>query len=419
MKKTFIAILTAMTLLPANAQERLVADGFYRVQNFGTKRYAYICDNTGSINYQTTTADMGAIQLDKTADRRFHDPGSVIYASFKGTAAENKALYDLEAQGTGVYKIINYYVTVVRGSEPNTYWVYEPNYNLYLWDERRSTYYDISNIGTTPVTNPTTGQHDNRLRSWSLAPVNADTDEYLGIAPDTKLQVGGKYYKPYYLAFAFDFASSGMKAYYVSAVKSDAVIISEVKGTVPAATPVIVECSATEADRNRVNLYSTSPAKLSGNQLSGNYFCYGDHGPTAYKVYDASTMRVLGVKDGRLCYVTDTEKKYGTTLEFSAGTTVTYKYCLNSNESYLSVPAGTAAELPVMTQAEYDALHPATKKGDVNGDGLINGTDAALLSSLIAAGKKAQETPLADINGDGLINGTDAALLTSLIAAGK
>lgn len=419
MKKTFIAILAAMTLLPANAQERLVADGFYRVQNYGSKRYAYICDNTGSVNYQATSADMGAIHLDKTADRRLHDPGSVIYASYKGTNAQSNALYNLEAQGTGVYKIISYYVTVVRGSAPNSFWVYEPNYNLYLWDEKRSTRDDTSYIGTDPVINPTTKKTDDNFRSWNLTPVNAATDEYLGIAPDTKLQVGGKFYKPYYLGFAFDFASNGMKAYYVSAVKSDAVIISEVKGTVPAATPVIVECSATDAANNRVNLYSTSPAKLSGNQLCGNYFCYEDHGPTAYKVYDASTMRVLGVKDGRLCYVADTEQKYCTTLEFSAGTTVTDKYCLNSNESYLSVPAGTAAELPVMTQAEYDALHPATKKGDVNGDGQVNAVDVSMLYRAIAAGTKAANAPLYDIDGNGTINAVDVSVLYRIIASGK
>lgn len=414
MKKTFLLLLSAMTLLPTSAQDRLVADGFYRVQNYGSKRYAYVYDNTGSVNLSTTSADMGAIVLAKDPNKRFCDPASVLYASCKGKSG-TLYLYDLETQGTGVNKIINYYVTVVKPTEADIYWVYEPTYNMYLWDEIRSTYYDTSHMGTNSVKDAQ-NRVDNNYRSWSILPVNAATSEYLGIKPSDALHVGSKYYKPYYLGFAFDFASNGMKAYYVSDVKTDAVIISEAKGTVPAATPVIVECSSNDGSANRINLYHDSPAKIANNKLSGNYFCYANHGPTAYRVYDAATMRVLGVKDGRLCYVTDNAMKYGTKLEFSDGTNTTTKYCLNANESYLQVPAGTAADLPVMTQEEYDALHPATKKGDINGDGKVDAVDVAYLYRAIAAGTQASAAPQYDIDGNGSIDAIDVAMIYRIIA---
>lgn len=367
-------LLTTLALCTLAADALQVSNGFYHVQNYGTKRYAYVLDSSGSIDISNTTADMGAISLDKTPDRRFTDPASVIYIAGKGKY-EGYDLYDLEAQGTGVYKIINYYVTVTPSPVAGTYWVYQPTYNMYLCDPVTSTSYPISYIST---------QGGNaQTRSWSIFPVSASTDEYLGLAPNPKLKIGDKYYKPYYFGFGLDLTSSGMKAYYVTDVKTDAVIIAPITGTIPAATPVIIECSSTAAANNRVNPVYTTPAKISGNRLSGNYFCYADHKPTGYRAYDAKTMRVLSVVDGHLCYVTDTQHTLTTQLEVDD----VLGYYINANESYLQVPEGTAATLPVMTQAEYDALHPAGVKGDINGDGKVSSTDALVLYRLISAGK--------------------------------
>lgn len=405
-------LLSCLASLGLGALAQSVDNGFYRVQNYGTKRYAYVYDYTGSIDVQATRADMGAIVLFRSPEKRLTDPASVIYVSKKGKAGSND-LYDLESQGTGVFKIINYYVNVHTSHVPGAYYVYETKYSQYLYDGSNSPTRDQSYVTTsTNVKVP-----DNKC--WNVIPVSATTDEYLGIEPAATMKVGAKYYKPYYLGFAMDFASSGMKAYYVSDVKPDAVIIKEVVGTIPAATPVIVECSSPNATNNRVTLKYQSPAAITGNKLTGCYFCFENHGPTAYKEYDAATMRLLSVKDGRLCYVTDTAHELSTLLEFSNGTTSTFRYCIPANSSYLQVPAGTAAELPVMTEAEYDALHPATKKGDINGDGSVNSTDALVLNRVIASGKTAAQQPQADINGDGKINSTDALVLNRIIASGK
>lgn len=400
------SILVGLALVSISASAQAIKDGFYRIQNYGSKRYVYVYDNTGSINIPKTTADLGALLLDPTPEKRLHDPASVMYITNYGNG-----IIDLESQDTGVYKIINHYCYIMPGNVQDTYWVYatQGGISLYLWDGRSSL------TGTSSMT--TKERTNGNLRNWSILPVNSTGDEYLGISPT--IQANGKYYKPYYVAFAMDFASQGMKAYYVSDVKSDAVIISEVTGTIPAGTPVIVECSSADVTNNRVNLYRNTPAQLTNNRLSGNYFSFGEHGETGYKVYDKNTMRVLAVKNGKLQYITDTDNSHIAKIEFPDGFEVIYKYCLNANESYLTVPAGTAADLPVMTQAEYDALHPTTKPGDVNGDGKINSTDIAVLYSYIAAGKTAVAAPLGDVNADGKINSTDIAVLYSFIAAGK
>lgn len=389
-----------------------ISEGFYRVQNRYTKRYVYVYDSYGTADYSTLSADMGAIVLQSDANLRFNDPASVIYVSGHGKYS-NYNLYDLESQGTGVHKIINYYVTIVN-SGTNKWSVYEPNHSMYLYDGVAST-----SIARSYMQTQKPQSANNEIGYWSIFPVKSETEEYLGITPHDNLKIGDKYYKPYVLGFAFDFASTGMKAYYVSEIKTDAVIISEVKGTVPAGTPVIVECSSTDCANNRVNVYATSPAKISDNKLSGNYFCYEGHATstTGYKEYDAATMRLLAVVDGKLTYITDTNQEHHTALVFKNGNKQTTRYCLNANESYLTVPAGTAANLTVMTQEEYDASRAMT--GDVNGDKTVDASDVQTLYQLIVKGATITDNAAADVNGDKIIDASDVQTLYQLIVKGK
>lgn len=408
MKHRLFLSLFSIFSLCSFAQQ--VSNGFYRVQNYGTQRYAYVYDSTGSINVEATSADMGAIVLHGNAAKRLTDPASVIYISYKGkNTSKNAELYDLEAQGTGVHKIINFYVTVAPTIVPNTYYVYESQYGQYLCDPVSSKKLEESYVDTKPQLTSI------EQRYWSVLPIESNTDEYLGIQPSANMQIGTKYYKPYYFGFGLELVSSGMKAFYVSDVKEDAVIIKEVTGTIPAATPVIIECSTTDASRNRVMPLQTTVASIKDNRLSGNYFCFGKHTITDRQSYDPAVMRLLAVKDGRLMYITDTNHEY--TTQLTIGSNV--GHYIPANSSFLRVPAGSAASLPVMTQEEYDQLHPATKKGDINGDGLVNPTDVLVLYRYISSGKTASEVPVADINGDGLINPTDVLVLYRLIASGK
>lgn len=405
MKKSILIASLAICSLVSAAQE--VSNGFYRVQNYGSKRYAYVVDCTGSINIQATSADMGAIALYSDVNKRFTDPASVIYIENHGSNG-NYYYYDLKAQGTGVYGIIGHYVSVQADRMvPGTYCVVQPDYNMYLWDGSTSTA-PKSYVQTKPGSNED-------YRRWTITPLDASTDEYLGLAPKSNLQLNGKYYKPYFLSFAMDFASAGMKAYYVSDIKPDAVIIKEVTGVIPAATPVIVECGSADGANNRLNVYYRNEAPISGNRLVGNYFCYGSHKPTDRLLYNPSTMRMLAVQNGRLKFVRDDNHEYTTQLKINN----VINYYVPANESYLAVDESFPATIDVMTEAEYNALHPSGKKGDVNGDGNVNTADAVVLYRYIASGKTIKDAPKADVNGDGIINTADAVVLYRLIAAGN
>ena len=297
------------------------------MKNLATSRYIYVYDNTGKINISTTSADMGAIELHKDPDRRFSDPGSIIYVKYI-YEKEGIKKYDLTSQGTGVHQIIGYYVQIFENPDL-TYYVYAEGF--YLCDNETSSR-EFGFLGT---------DRKGDYRKWVASKLN-DTDNYFGLAPT--IELNGKYYQPFYAAFPFTL-SEGMKAYYISKVLPSAAILSEITGTVPASTPVLIECSSANTESNKLTLQMENATAISGNQLKGVYFNNPDRQKSkdARTAYDPSTMRVLTVKDGKLVYATDNSLDY-----------------LPANQSYLKVPAGTAETLTVMTEEEYQASALAT-----------------------------------------------------------
>ncbi len=270
---------------------------------------------------------MGAIELHKDANRRISDPGSIIYVKYVYEKDGNKR-YDMTSQGTGVHQIIGYYVQLYENPD-KTYYVYAEGF--YLCDSETSSD-ELGYLGTSGKGN---------YRKWEALKLN-DTDNYFGLAPT--IQLNGKYYQPFYAAFPFTL-SEGMKAYYISKVLPSAAILSEITGTVPASTPVLIECSSANTESNKLTLQMENATAISGNQLKGVYFNNPDRQKSkdARTAYDPSTMRVLTVKDGKLVYATDNSLDY-----------------LPANQSYLKVPAGTAETLTVMTEEEYQASALAT-----------------------------------------------------------
>ena len=77
---------------------QFTGDGFYRVQNHGTKRFLTVVDNRASVNMATTNPDLAAILPIRNIERIVGNPGSVIYIH---QASSNN--YSLRAQGVDSY----------------------------------------------------------------------------------------------------------------------------------------------------------------------------------------------------------------------------------------------------------------------------------------------------------------------------
>ena len=333
MKRFLTSLFTVFALvLPTLAQ--FTTDGYYRVKNFGTKRFLYIKDNTGSYDMHRDVGDFAAVQLWKTEEMTISDPSCLLYVVKKGSEQ-----YDLTAQGTGIYHMVQRYVDVhevTSGALRGTYTVSATAAGItkYLSDNELSAV-DRGTLGTGG---------SSPYRNWNVYPVSASGDTYFGITPN--VQVGSKYYYPFYAAFPFRLYSSGMKAYVISKVDQDLAVLSEVTDVIPALTPVLIECSSASPSGNRLDPTTSSASPLSGNELQGVLFCNNGRPKSkdAITAYNASTMRVLGVTaTGKLGFVSE------------SANLVTYsdtRY-LPANQAYLPVPANSPSELTIVTEEEY------------------------------------------------------------------
>ena len=342
-KRIVLSFLLAAILQTAFAQ--INGSGYYRVMNQKSSRYAYICDNTGSLDYTNQSADMGAIQLwrDCSTVNHLTDPSGVVYYKLVEQSSVALQRGDLIAQGTSVYSIISHYVMIDGTAKSNRYQVFasESGLTLYLADATTTTRKDQGQLETTGKVNEYT--------QWNVFPIN-QTDNYVAVAP--AISAGGKHYAPYYVSFPFSFYSSGMKAYYISKVdkKRALAVMKEITGTIPAAVPVIIECSSTDAANNKLALTTGTFNAPTGNCLKGVYFSNPNRAKSknAKTQYDVTTMRVLGLTaDGNLGYITATNDM----LNLCNG-----MYCLQANQSYLSVPTGTPAELTIISEKDYNEI---------------------------------------------------------------
>lgn len=339
MRNRILSILTIFLLTAANLFAQLGEDGYYRVRNFGTKRFVYLTDNTGSYDVSHDNGDFGAIQLWKNRQDLVSDPASIVYVEKHGTQ------YDLRGQGTGIYMLVKRYVdikAVTGGVFRGTYTVSasESGVTKYLGDKETGNSYDDGTMGTG-MSSP--------YQNWEVLPLSAaSSDNYFGLIPN--VQVGGKNYKPFYASFPFSTYSAGMKVYTISKCDMELGLaaLSEVSGIVPASTPVFVECAGTEASSNKLQLAKNSTSPISGNLLKGVYFCNNKrpNSKDAITKFDSNTMRVLGkTKDGKLGFVSSSEDL----TEYDG---VLY---LPANQSYLPVTQGAASEFTIVTESEFNA----------------------------------------------------------------
>ena len=319
-------LLTLLTLFVGSAvYAQLGADGFYRIQSQSSKKYMSLQNDVGQAiwtNGVLTYYDLSSLVM-VSADNVISDPATVFFIKKAGDK-----LYDLQAQGADTWTMSRerYHLTI------------EPGYYL------RGTYKKVTKT-LGEAGNVVTIDGPNTYK-WNILPVGTGSNSNFGVKPT--FYNGTKYYTPFFASFAFN-VSTGMKAYIVGEidVKHSIVILDEVKGTVPEATPVIIECSSLLPEQNKLSLLETGGKKPAVNYLKGNYFNYPGYNniPARQTKFDANTMRVLALNDKK-------------ELVFRKAP-ATQQYLL-ANTSYLSVAQGFSDELKVMTRAEYNSLPEVT-----------------------------------------------------------
>ena len=371
MKKAILAAITALVASPALAQ--FSGDGFYRIKNKGAaQRYISIVnDRVDDTNKQvdvTTPSSFIDIQVFAlgTVKDPVCDPGSILYVTGKEIVSDSQTKsiqVSIQSQGMNTDKLTKDQILQIVN---DTYLLAEyKGISLYLSDNYES-YLNDRDMNACIISGKTRRNLALDYAEWDVIKVD-NTKEYLGVKPE--ISVGGKYYTTLYTSFAYQL-SDGMKAYYIDQHKSlniaePAAEWIEIGNKVPAATPVIIECSSNAPQDNKISPITDSEAsaKVTGNELTGNYFCYiklaidGTEneepklGAQLKNVvsYDANTIRVLGTVDGKLALVPAADNQLVITNKG--------KY-LPANKAYFTIAASEAAAtekgIQILSPADYE-----------------------------------------------------------------
>lgn len=336
-KRLFLLLLGCATILGAQAQ--LSGAGYYRVKNVASGRYMSLSDNQSrEVDFNSCTADCGAMQTSKIMDNIYSDPGSIFYLDHISGVS-----YNVIGQGTSLHDIINYYIYI--SPVGSFYKIYQEQKG------QRITLSDFDDVEEDESYVATTGGKT----TWFITPLNT-TDNYIGVKPT--ISVGDKHYAAVFTGYPYTLGA-GMKAYYINKVieKEGVVIIKELTGTIPAKTPVLIECSSTDISKNQITPVLNSVAVPSDNVAKGVYFCLGDRWSAHYNStkFDPSTMRVLSLNTyGNLAVSTSTQNLKTVMIEPKGADgkhlTIT---AIPANSWYIPVSSSAPSEMKMVTAEQY------------------------------------------------------------------
>lgn len=459
MKKLYAVAFLIFVSLTAQAQ--LNGTGFYRFRN-ADRTGDYISLANDKFNFTTAIGDAcgGLSQASSTEGQaralactgRFLEtdihmvedadciyPGSVIYAQKKNTNASNYD-YNLIGQGTSLLTLTtgtypgtvqlqfdNRYVTIEKssGSGANTLYTAKielksSSYVIFVGYPSLGTRYLVDDGGKLAINESNSAQN----AKWYIEPVTHFNVQ-------SEVEFGGKYYTTLYVPYAFKLSGQVEKAYAVSSIATDGTVeigdaIATTGGTVPAGTPVILECaSGVTADCQLiptgpplftapdVSLTTGAPAASTAtsytgtNILKGNYYCNldgtmtyprssgtGSFNANHYTAPINPQKYVLGITEsGKLGFV----KATGTAMP--------------ANKAWLEYTGNAELVLPF----------EASKPGDVNRDGDVTIADVTALVNIILGKATEENNPdnydfkAANVNGEDDITIADVTALVNII----
>ena len=372
MKKTLLTCIIALMGLPLFAQH----NGFYRIKNRGEAgRYISIendkvSEESKKISFTSGKSVSASVEALKTVKNRESNPGTVIYVSGSDYALT------LDAQGMNTDELLNkfgysgYKLKLSSKGELNTTYqgmqidLIDFGYEYPVTRNAFCAVATLNFISTNSVS---------QYALWDLKKID-NVEEYFGIYPNEGIEIGGKYYTTLFTSFAYQL-KEGMKAYYIDQHIYDTNHVQEpiarlqeiTDGKVPAATPVIIECSSSNVEDNKVTLLTETLSPIKGNELKGRVFCFI---PTQYEDqnmknaldFNKSTMRVMGLVDierdnsngniigAKLAFVNEASNTYNNTLTLNNG-------YIPANKVYLPISssddAATAKGIKLLLPEEY------------------------------------------------------------------
>lgn len=358
MKRTLLTCLTACMVFPLFAQ--FSGEGFYRIKNRGEAgRYISVqndkvSEESKNIDLSSGTAANAAIEALQLVKSREGNPGTILYV--KGNATG----FTLEAQGMNTQELlekIGQRDMKLQMSSQNELFSSYQGMQVDLIDFcfdypiKKDGFCGVAGISYIRQLETAYKQY----ALWDFKKIDNE-NEFFGIDPNEGIEVGGKYYTTLFTSFAYQLRD-GMKAYYIDQHIYDTNLVKEpiaelkeiTDGKIPAATPVIIECSSANVANNKTTLLDETLTPISGNELKGRVFCFvpterEDQSMKNALQFNQNTMRVLGVVDGKLAFVANNSAALN-------------KGYIPANKAYLPISstfaASTANGIKLLLPSEY------------------------------------------------------------------
>ena len=323
---SLLVLITDSTISRAD----ITGNGYYRVQNQATERWASLVDNTGWVDFVAGTADLHSLRLTKDYAATLIDPASVIYLE---DLSDNK--YNVATQGTSLEALVDNPIYIRAAGQ-------DDGQNYYrIWGKKSGVvkYIADGQVGSTmegeaTINNPGESATASRYKNWFFVPIDVNSGNYVGVTPNTTIE--GKPYCTFYASFPFKTYSPGMKVYYIGRAAYGMAELLEIDGVVPAGTPVLIQCVGNNSSDNKLQIVGNT-SSITPNVLKGVYFNYNKSNRSNRVAYDAATMRILGAcKDGSLGFVT---------------ANIDY---IPANTAYLTVAKGSAAEFKCVNTEVFE-----------------------------------------------------------------
>lgn len=460
MKKTLRILcalaLTALGALPSMAQ--LNGTGYYRFRN-ADRNTEYISMANDLFNFTTCigSACGGLSQASSSAgqaralecagkylgtdihminDADIIDVGSIIYAQKYNTQASNHD-YNLIGQGTSLLTLTtgtypgsvklefkNRYITIdpVSGSGANTLYTAKielksDTYVIFVGYPNLGIRYLVDDNGTLAINASSSAQN----AKWYIEPVT-----HFNVTPEVEFE--GKYYTTMFVPFSYKLSGQVLKAYAVKGIGDDGTLqLEEVAaegGTVPAQTPVILECGSNNPAECQLipqgrPVFTAPDVSVEDNAPRANQ-AVADESNLLRGTYYCNT-------DGTITYTRPNNATGSFNANKYVGPTNPQKYVLGTinGSGKLALVKATGTAMPAnKAWIEYTGTQelvfpwepaPTFIPGDVNNDGEVNVTDAIDLINYILNDEGDINLDAADYNNDSEINVTDAIDLINFL----
>ena len=174
--------------------------------------------------------------------------------------------------------------------------------SLFLSQAKLGTYYFTDNAGTFSIN---TSNNSNNAK-WAIEKV-----ERLNVKPTVEYK--GKYYTTMYVPFAYTLAGDVLNAYVVTSINSHGTLeknaIASTGETVPAGTPVVLECASNDVTECYLEL-ATTPPLYSGLNIVDGFGTTTNHYESQYAPAASTASNYTGTNLLKGVYFMNTDESY-------------------------------------------------------------------------------------------------------------